>query len=375
MHHQKPPCAYKHSSRQQHYKAARCHHPHRHCRRQASRRLLPFPPPVASFASSPPADRPTRQARRAAAVKVGAERAVRVVVVASNRRGGPTHCHHLGPVRKAKSAFVAGRRDHAFTSAIVNISTRQRRTKTTVLGICCACGAELFALGHSGVVSFCCPCFFFGRGLQTAPFACFLSGVRDGWTARFSRYLAALPPLGAWNSTSQLWVYQLVINFVGHSTEWTSERRWYRIVNGLGGGLGGGAGGHERDGYRFSCRVASVSPVRGGVGMGVVAEPASREHARAAFSCSCSHSRFRSSHSGFRPRFRSRSHSRSHSQSRSRSRSHSRSRACARSRSRSLALALALALLSLVLLLFRLVLVSLVCRCAIRQTSRHGWGG
>ena len=102
-----------------------------------------------------------------------------------------------------------------------------------------------------------------------------------------------------------------------------SERRWCRIENGLGGGLGGGAGGHERDGYRFSCRVASVSPVRGGVGMGVVAEPASREHARAAFSCSCSHSRFRSSHSGFRSRsrFHFRSPSRSHSQSRSRSRS------------------------------------------------------
>ena len=129
----------------------------------------------------------------------------------------------------AAPVHSAGRRDHAFTSAIVSISTRQRRTKTTFLGICCACGAELFALGHSGVASFCCPCFFFGRGLQTAPFACFLSGVRDGWTARFSRYLAALPPLGAWNSTSQLWVYQLVVNFVGHSTEWTSERRWYRI--------------------------------------------------------------------------------------------------------------------------------------------------
>ena len=36
--------------------AARCHHPHRHCRRQASRGLLPFPPSVASFASSPPAE-------------------------------------------------------------------------------------------------------------------------------------------------------------------------------------------------------------------------------------------------------------------------------------------------------------------------------
>ena len=95
----------------------------------------------------------------------------------------------------AAPVHIAGRRDHAFTSAIVSISTRQRRTKTTVLGICCACGAELFALGHSGVVSFCCRCFFFGRDLQTAPFACFLSGVRDGWTARFSRYLAALPPL------------------------------------------------------------------------------------------------------------------------------------------------------------------------------------
>ena len=54
---------------------------------------------------------------------------------------------------------------------------------------------------------------------QTAPFAYLSSGVRDSWTARFSRYLAALPPLGAWNSTSQLWVYQLVANFVGHSTE------------------------------------------------------------------------------------------------------------------------------------------------------------
>ena len=36
--------------------AARCHHPHRHCRRQASRGLLPFPPSAASFASSPPAE-------------------------------------------------------------------------------------------------------------------------------------------------------------------------------------------------------------------------------------------------------------------------------------------------------------------------------
>ena len=93
------------------------------------------------------------------------------------------------------------------------------QNKATGLGICCACGAELLALGHSGVASFCCPCFFFGRGLQTAPFACLSSGVRDSWTARFSRYLAALPPLGAWNSTSQLWVYQLVAIFVRHSTE------------------------------------------------------------------------------------------------------------------------------------------------------------
>ena len=38
------------------FEAARCHHPHRHCRRHASRGLLPFPPPVASFASSPPAE-------------------------------------------------------------------------------------------------------------------------------------------------------------------------------------------------------------------------------------------------------------------------------------------------------------------------------
>ena len=38
------------------YEAARCHHPHRHCRRQASRGLLPFPPSAASFASSPPAE-------------------------------------------------------------------------------------------------------------------------------------------------------------------------------------------------------------------------------------------------------------------------------------------------------------------------------
>jgi hypothetical protein len=104
-------------------------------------------------------------------------------------------------------------------------------------------------------------------------------------------------------------------------------------------------------------------PRQRGVGTGVVAEPASREHARAAFSCSCSHSRFRSSHSGFRSRsrFRSRSHSRSHSQSRSRSRSsHSRFRSRARSCSRSRSLALALASLSLSLVL-RAAAVSASC--------------
>ena len=37
----------------------------------------------------------------------------------------------------------AGRRDHAFTSAIITTSARQRKTKATGLGICCACGAEL----------------------------------------------------------------------------------------------------------------------------------------------------------------------------------------------------------------------------------------
>ena len=36
--------------------AARCHHPHRHSRRQASRGLLPCPPSAASFVSSPPAE-------------------------------------------------------------------------------------------------------------------------------------------------------------------------------------------------------------------------------------------------------------------------------------------------------------------------------
>ena len=38
------------------FEAAHCHHPNRHCRRQASRGLLPCPQSVASFASSPPAE-------------------------------------------------------------------------------------------------------------------------------------------------------------------------------------------------------------------------------------------------------------------------------------------------------------------------------
>ena len=65
---------------------------------------------------------------------------------------------HAAPVRST------GRRDHAFTSMITTTSARQRRTKATGLRICCVCGAELLALGHSGVASLCCPCFFFGRG-------------------------------------------------------------------------------------------------------------------------------------------------------------------------------------------------------------------
>ena len=133
------------------------------------------------------------------------------------RSADPGFPFWLAPSRRLRSA---GRRGHVFTSTIITILIRQRRTETTGLGTCCACGVELLAPGHSGVASSCCPCFFFGRVLQTAPFACFLSGVCDSWTARFSRYLAALPPLGAWNRTSQLWMSQLVANFfVGHSTE------------------------------------------------------------------------------------------------------------------------------------------------------------
>ena len=72
-----------------------------------------------------------------------------------------------------------GRRDHVFTSAIITISalgtTAQNQSYwllATGLGICCACGAELLALGHSGVASFCCLCFFFGRGLHTDDAVC-----------------------------------------------------------------------------------------------------------------------------------------------------------------------------------------------------------
>ena len=95
-------------------------------------------------------------------------------------------------------------------------SGTRTRTRTVVVY---ETKGQAFRGGHSGVASFCCPCFFFGRGLQTALFACFSSSVRDSWTARFSRYLVALPLLGASNSTSQLWVvYQLVASFVRHPT-------------------------------------------------------------------------------------------------------------------------------------------------------------
>ena len=55
------------------------------------------------------------------------------------------------------------------------ISARQRRTKSTGLGICCACGAELLALGHSGVASFCFPYFFFGMGSTDGAVCMFLT--------------------------------------------------------------------------------------------------------------------------------------------------------------------------------------------------------
>ena len=57
----------------------------------------------------------------------------------------------------------------------------------------------------------------------------------------------------------------------------------------------------------FGGLVVGVGPLAGPQQPG--SEPASREHARAAFSCFCSHSRFRSSRSGFRSRSRSRSRS------------------------------------------------------------------